>query len=278
MRRDAWYVVLTPESSPLLIHAFIAYDALNEQYPPPHVPPEIFYDHDATPESNRDTHSGERGSGMCQWAYTVSPGLSVRPEMTPTSISGPAEPRLTARSDPSLADGEELAGLDSTVALMPSFCDVSPELPPRCRSGGISSPTEFTDGTLGEQIVSSEEDDGETGSTGEFTGVTRFANSIRSPPSPAIPARVNLLLDALEPILANYTSPLSPEEATLAHPSSTVSHLENPPRQYPPSSADHSLASRPATPEYDGWSTETITPRRFRSIRSSLRIDSDKGR
>jgi hypothetical protein len=184
---------------------------------------------------------------------------------------------MTARSDPSLADGEELAGLDSTVALMPSFSDVSPELSPRCRSGGISSPAEFTDGTLGEQIVSSEEDDGETGSTGEFTGVTRFANSIRSPPSPAIPARVNLLLDALEPILANYTSPLSPEEATLAHPSSTVSNLENPPLQYPPSSAVHSLASRPATPEYDDWSTETITPRRFRLIRSSLRVDPDEG-
>ena len=57
----------------------------------------------------------------------MSPGLSVRSEMTPTSISGRVELRPSARSDSLLADGKEPAGLDSTVTLMPSFSAVSPD-------------------------------------------------------------------------------------------------------------------------------------------------------
>jgi hypothetical protein len=87
--------------------------------------------------------------------------------------------------------------------------------------------------------------------------MTRFANGICSPPSPVAPAQVNLLLDALEPILAGYTSPPSPEEAALAHPSSTFNYLENSPLQYSPSSATHSPASRLASPEYDHWARES---------------------
>jgi hypothetical protein len=220
---------------------------------------EISYDHDADPEFNRETHSEERGSGMRTRAHTVSPGLSVRSEMSPTSISGPAEPRLTARSDPLLADGKEPAGLDSTVALMPSFSVGSPELPPRCRSSGISTPAELSDGAFGEQSVSSEAEDAETGSTGECAGITGFANSIRSPPSPVIPAQVDSLLDALGPVLADYgTSPPSPEEAALMHPSSTFNRLENSPLRYSPSDIRaHSPINPPTTPECDDWVGES---------------------
>jgi len=208
---------------------------------------EIFYDYDATPEFDRDTHLEERGSGMHKLAHTVSPGLSVRSEMSPTSISGPAEPRPTAHSDPSLADGKEPAGLDSAVALMPPFSVVSPELSPRCRSSGISTPAEFTDGTLGEQSMSLDE---ETWFTGEYsTGETRFSNGTRSPPSPVAPAQAESLLSALGPILTDYASPPSPEEAALVHPTSTFDYPGNSPLQYSPSS-NHSPVSRPATPEY----------------------------
>ena len=219
---------------------------------------EIFYEHDANPEFNREPHSEERGSGMRKRAHTVSPGSSARSEMPPASISGPAEPRPIARSDPLLIDGKEPAGLDSTVALMPSFSVGSPELPPRCRSSGISTPAEFSDGAFGEQSASSEADDAEMGSNGECTGMTRFANGIRSPPSPVVPAQVNLLLDALEPILANYASPPSPEEAVLLHPSSTFNHLESPPIRYSPSKVRaHSPASTLTTPEHDDWVGES---------------------
>ena len=218
---------------------------------------EIFYDYDATLEFDRDTRSEERGSGMGKWASTVSPGLSVRSEMSPTSISCPAEPRLTARSDSSLADGKEPAGLDSTVALMPSFSVVSPELSPRCRSSGISTPAGFTDGTLGEQSMSLEEDDVGMGFAGEyFAGEASFSNGIRSPPSPVVPAQAESLLSALGPILADFVSPSSPEEAALVHPTSTFDYIENSPLQYSPST-DHSPVSRPATPEYDDWVGES---------------------
>ena len=233
-----------------------AEDALGERYPPRPGLTELFYDHDAAPEFNRDTHSEERGSGKHTWAYTVSPGLSVRPEMSPTSISGPAEPRLTARSDPSLADGEEPAGLDSTVTLMPSFSVASPELAPRCRSSGISTSAEFSDGILGEQSVSSEAGDGETGFTGECIDMTPFTNGIRSPPSPVVPEQVDSLLGALEPVLeAGYTSPLSPEEAALMHPSrATFNRLESSPPWCSPSRIRaHSPVEPPATPEHDDW-------------------------
>jgi len=218
---------------------------------------EIYYDHDADPELNRETHSEERGSGMRNSASTVSPGSSVRSEMFPTSISGPAEPRLTARSDPSLADGKEPAGLDSTVALMPSFSVGSPGLPPRCRSSGISTAAEFSGGAFGEQSVSSEADDAETGSTGECTGVNRFANGIRSPPSPVIPAQASSLLDALGPILTDYTCPPSPEEAALMHPSFTFNRPESPPIEYSPTVRAYSPVSRPITPEYGDWIGES---------------------
>lgn len=234
---------------------FAAEDALTVQHPPPHVMSEIFYDYDATPELDRDTHSGERGSGMGKWASTVSPGLSVRSEMSPTNIFGPAEPRPTAHSDASLADGKEPAGLDSTVAPMPSFSVVSPELSPRCRSSGISTPAESTDGTLGEQSMSLEVDYVETGSTGEYSpGVTRFSNGTHSPPSPVVPAQAESLLSALGPILANCVP--SPEEAALVHPTSAFDHFGDSPLQYSPSS-NHSPISRPTTPEYDDWVGES---------------------
>lgn len=236
-------------------------DVLSEQYPPPQPMSEVFYDHNATLDFNRDPHSEERGPGMRQWAYTVSPGLSVRSEMPPTSIFDSAEPRLAARSDPLLANGEEPAGLDSTVALMPSFSVVSPELSPRCRSSGISTSAEFSDRDVGEQSVSSEEDDMETGSTGEFTPTNRFASDTRSPPSPIVSAQVDSLLSALEPILADYTSPPSPEEATLVHPSSALNDLEDSPLHYSPSNAVPNPANCLAVPECDDWvgdSTGTI--------------------
>ena len=234
---------------------------------------DIYYDHDADPELNRETHSEERGSGMCNSAYTVSPGSSVRSEMLPTSISGPAEPRLTARSDPSLADGEEPAGLDSTVALMPSFSVGSPELPLRCRSSGISTPAEFSDGAFGEQSVSLEADDAETASTGECTGMNRFANGTRSPPSPVIPAQASLLLDALGPILASYTCPPSPEEAALIHPSSTFNRLESSPLEYSPTVRAYSPISRPTTPEYGDWIGESTGAVGHVDLEPALEVD-----
>jgi len=237
---------------------FAAEDVLGEYYPPRPALSELFYDHDAAPEFNRDTHSGERGSGMHKWAYTVSPGLSVRSEVSPTSISGPAELRPTAHSNPSLADGKELAGLDSTVALMPSFSVASPELVPRCRSSGISTPAEFSDGILGEQSVTLEADDTETGPTGECTGMTRFTNDIRSPPSPVVPEQVDLLLDALEPVLsAGYTSPLSPEGAASPMHLSTFNRLEGTPLQYSPFSVRaRDPVELSTTPECDDWVEE----------------------
>lgn len=229
---------------------------LDEQHPHPQVLSKILHDHDATPETDWDTHSEEGGSGMCKQAPTVSPGLSAQSEMSPTDIFGLAGPRPTARSDPSFADGKELAGLDSTVALMPSFGVVSPELPPRRRSSGIPTPAEFSDGTLGEQSMSLEEVIVETGFT--FTskpaGMTHLANGSCSPPSPAAPGRVNLLMDALEPILANHCSSPSPKEATLIPPPPTSRHLEYSPLQYSPASVrSHSPAKRAGSPEYDEW-------------------------
>ena len=61
--------------------------------------------------------------------------------------------------------------------------------------------------------MASEGEDMETGSTGECTGMTRFVENAGSPPSPAVPAQVDSLLDALEPILGDCTSFPSPEEA-----------------------------------------------------------------
>ena len=201
---------------------------------------------------------------MCDRAYTVSPGLPVRSEVSPTSTSGPAEPRLTARSDPSLADGKGPAGLDSTVALMPSFSVASPELAPRCRSSGISTPAEFSDGTFGKQSVSSDEDNTEMGSSGEYTGTTRFANGIRSPPSPVLPEQVSSLLDALGPVLVDYTPPPSLRKSAPVHLYSNSNRFESPPLEYSPSSvrADNPV-KRPATPECDDWvgeSTGTVDP------------------
>lgn len=228
-------------------------------YPYRHVISKILCDHDATPEFDRDTRSEERGSGMSELTYTVSPGLSVRSEMPPTSISSPAEPRLTAHSDPLLADGKELAGLDSTVTLMPSFSVGSPELSSRCRSSGISTSAEFSDGARGEQSVSPKEDNTETRSTGECIGMTCFENGIRSPPSPVVPAQVNSLLDALEPVLARYTSPSSPEEPALVHPSSKFNRLGSTPLQYSPSSVGaHGSVRPPATPNCDDWVGESM--------------------
>ena len=247
VRTDVWCVVLTPGKFVIVHTPFTAEDVLSEQYPPPNVTSGTFHDHDAAPEFNLDTRSEERGSGMSRRAYTVFPGLSVRSEVPPTSTSGPAEPRLAARSDTLLADGKEPAGLDSTVALLPSFSFVSPELTPRSRSSGISTPAEFTGGAPGEQSVSSE-NGVKTGHNGEYTSATCFADGIRSPPSPVIPAQVDLLMDALEPILADYTSPPSPKGAAL-------NHLENTPLQYSPSSTYHPV-DHPATPEYEHWAGE----------------------
>lgn len=191
---------------------------------------------------------------MCNQAPTVSPGLSVRSEMSPASIFDPAEPRPTARSNPSFADGKEPAGLDSTVALMPSFGVVGPEPPFRRRSGGISSPAEFSDGALGEQSMSLEEDDVGTGFISRFTGTALFANNSCSPPSPAATGRVNLLMDALEPILASHTSNLSLEEAALVPPSLAPGRLAYSPLEYSPASARaHSPVNRTHSPEYDDW-------------------------
>lgn len=235
---------------------FIAEDALRDQFPPPHVLSKVFDDYDANLEFDRDTHSEERGSGIGKRAYTVSSSSSVRSEMPPTSISGPAELRPTAHSDPSPADGEELAGLDSTVALMPSFSVDSPELSSRCRSSGISTPVEYADGSLGERSMSLEEDDIAMGLTGEFTGMTRFGNGIRSPPSPVVPAQAGLLLDALRPVLADYTPSPSPEEVALEHPSSAFDYPGNSPLQYSPSDAG-SPVNRLVTPECDEWVGES---------------------
>lgn len=155
----------------------------------------------------------------------MSPGLSVRTEVSPTSIFVPAEPRPSARSDPLFADGKEPAGLDSTVALMPPFGVGGLEPPFRCRSRGIPSPAGFSDGALGEQSMSLEEDLVETGFAGRFAGIAHFTNGSCSPPSPAAPARVNLLMDALEPVLANRTSRSCPEDATFVRPCSTSGRL-----------------------------------------------------
>ena len=209
---------------------------------------------------------------MGKRAYTVSPGLSVRSEMPPASISGPAEPRPTARSYPSLADGKEPAGLDSTVALMPSFSVGSPELPLRCRSSGISTSEEFTDEALGEQSVSSEEDDMDVESSGYFTGA-RFANDIRSPPSPVVPTRADSLLGALEPILAGLSSPSSPKEVALAPRTSAFDHYENSPLEYSPSSPQ-SPVNRLATPEYDEWAGESTGPVDDVDSEQVLQVDS----
>ena len=242
------------KSPPLLTYAFIAEDALIEQYPPPEVLSEIFnYDYDAAPEFDRDARPEERGLGMRKWAYMVSPGLSVRSEMLPTRTSDPAEPRPTARFDTSLADGKEPAGLDSTVALLPSFSVGSPELSSRCRSSGISTPGEFTDDTLGEQSMSLEEDDFGAGFTDEYsTGEARVSDGSRSPPSPVVPAQAESLLSALGPVLADHGSSPSPEEVALVHPTSTFEYLGDSPLQYSPSSTQ-SPVSRVATPEYDDW-------------------------
>lgn len=194
----------------------------------------ILNDRDATSELGLETHSEKRGSGVRESAYTVSPGLPVRPEMSPTHISGPAEPRPSARSDTSLADGKEPAGLDSTVALMPSFSVASPELAPRCRSSGISTSAESTDGALGEQSVSSGEDNLGRGSTDKFyAGMRCFSKGTRSPPSPVAPAQVECLLGALEPVLANTTSP-PPEESALTHLIPASEYLERSPLEYSP--------------------------------------------
>jgi len=105
---------------------------------------------------------------------------------------------------------------------------------------------------MSEQSASSEEGDAEMGSAGEFTGTTHFTNDIPSPPSPVVPAQVGLLLDALEPILAGYASPPSPEEATLEYAPFT-------PLRYPSSSVRaRSTVKRPATPEHDDWVGESM--------------------
>jgi hypothetical protein len=212
----------------------------------------IFQAYDAIPEFDRATQPEERGSGVREHAYTASPGLPARPEMSPTSVFGPAEPRPTARSDPLLADGKESAGLDSTVALMPPFSVASPELPLRCRSSGISASYEFSDESLGERSMSLDEDDWKTGSASNFIGMTRFANGSCSPPSPVIPAQVNLMMDTLEPVLASYTSPPSLEEAPLVHPPLTPRHLKYSPLQYSPASVrGHSPVEHAPTPDCD---------------------------
>ena len=228
--------------------------AFADKHPHPNVLSKIFHDCDATPESDQDTHPGGSGSGVRKQASTVSPGLSARSEMSPTSIFAPAEPRPSARSDSPLAGGKELAGLDSTVALMPPFGVVSPEPMLRHRSSGISTPAEFPDGTLGEESMSFEEDDAGTGFTDELTGMARFANYNHSPPSPVVPVRANFLMDALEPILANHTSPSSPEEVTFAPPSLASGHLEYSPLQYSPASTRaYSPVKHIDSPEHDDW-------------------------
>jgi hypothetical protein len=233
--------------------------AIDEKHPHPQVLSKIFHDHDRAPEFDRDAHSGERGSGMRKQAHTVSPGLSVRSEMSPTGIFDPAKPRPTAHSEPLLAGGKELAGRDSTVALMPSFSVVSSELPLRCRSSGISTPEEFSDEGLGEQSMSLEEDDIRTGFTHpEFAGITHPASGSCSPLSPVVPAQVDLMMGALEPLLAGYASPPSPEEAALVHPAPISSPLDYSPLQYSPSSdRAHSPARHTAAPEYDDWAGES---------------------
>lgn len=190
-----------------LIHTFAAEAVHNDP-----VFPESFYDHSAALESDWEIDAEEGGSGMRKLACTVSPGLSVRSEMSPTDVFDPAEPRPTVRSDPSLADGKEPAGLDSTAALLPSFSVGSPELSPRCRSGGISTSAESSDGAFGEESVASEGEDMEMESISECTGMSRFVEDAGSP-SPVVPAQVNSLLDALGPALGDCNSPLSPEEA-----------------------------------------------------------------
>jgi hypothetical protein len=223
-----------------------------EKHPHPKMLSMIFQAHDAIPEFDRTTHPEERGSGVRKHAYTVSPGLSARPEMSPTSVFGPAEPRPTARSDPLLADGKEPAGLDSTVALMSPFSVASPELPLRCRSSGISVSDEFSDESLGERSMSLDEDDWRTGSASKFIGMAHLANGSCTPPSPVIPTQVNLMMDALKPVLAGHASPPSLEEAPLIHPSLTPGHLKYSPLQYSPASVrGHSPAERVPTPECD---------------------------
>ena len=231
--------------------------AFDVQHPHPRLLSKISDEYDAIPEFDRETQSEGRGSGVRKQAFTVSSGLSARPEMSPTGIFGPAEPRPTARSDPSFADGKALEGLDSTVALMPPFGVVSPELPLRRRSSGISSPAGFSDGALGEQSMSLEEDNAGAVFTSEFIGTTRFTNGSCSSPSPAAPGRANLLMDALDPILGNHTSPLSPpspQEAMLLPQSLTSRHLEYSPLQYSPSSVrSNSPVERANSPGYDDW-------------------------
>ena len=186
-------------------------------------------------------------------ARTVSPGSSVRSNLSPTGTFDPAEPRPSARSDPSFSDGKEPAGLDSTVALMSPFGFASSELPLRRRSSGISTPEEYFDGTLGEQSMSL--DDVEPGFAGKFADVNRFSIGSRSPPSPAVPARASSLMDALRPILANYTiSSPSMEEATLIPPSLASGRLESSPLEYSPASVRaHSPVKSTVSPEYDEW-------------------------
>ena len=254
--KKCWVCCFHPEY-PAIAHPthLTAEQAISEKHPHPRVLSKIFQDHDAAPQLDRDAHSGERGSGMCKQAYTVPPGLSARPEMSPTGIFGPAKPRPTAHSDPLLVDGKELAGQGSTVALTPSFGVDSPELSLRRRSSGISTPAEFSDEGLGEQSMSLEEDDIKTGFPHTFTSLAHIASGSCSPLSPVAPAQVNSMMDALGPILASYTSP--PEEATLVHPASTSSPLDYSPLQYSPASdRDRNPTKRTATPEYDDWAGE----------------------
>ena len=197
---------------------------------------------------------------MCEKAYTVSPGSSARSEMFPTGIFGPAEPRLTARSDPSHADGKELAGRDSTVALMPPFSVGSSELPLRCRSSGISNPAEFSDGSFGEQDMSLEEDDVGMGPSGsKFDHMIRLADSVSSPPSPAAPARVDMLMESLEPILADDATSPSLEGAMLVRPPSIYNHPERSPLEYSPASVRaHSPVEGAPPLEYDDWVGDSV--------------------
>jgi hypothetical protein len=239
-----------------------AQHAVDVRHPHPKVLARISRECEAITESDPEAQSEEEGSGMREDAHTVSPGSSARSRVPPTSAFDPAEPRPTARSDPLFADGKEPAGLDSTVALMPSFSVASPELPLRRRSSGISTSAEFSDGTLGEQSMSL--DDVETGVAGKFADAIRFSNGSHSPPSPAVPARVNLLMDTLEPVSVNDNSPFrnydhaaanrliaaqiamrarksstlppSLEESTFLPPSLTTGHLEYSSLEYSPAS------------------------------------------
>jgi len=107
---------------------------------------------------------------------------------------------------------------------------------------------------MSEQSANSEDGDAEMGSTGEITGETYLTNDTCSPPSPVVPAQVDSLLDALEPILAGCASTPSPEEATSVHPPFT-------PLQYRSSSVR--AYERSVTPEHDDWvgeSTGSLTP------------------